>query len=506
MEPGQVVGRKYRLTRKVGKGGMGTVWAATDIGLGTPVAVKLLTAEASSSEEMRQRLVREASVTTRVRHPNIVHFHEVGLTDDGEPFLVMELLHGQTLRQLIRDRGSLDAPTALWITCEVAAALQAAHAAGVVHRDLKPGNVFLNRDANGRVSIKVVDFGVSKILSEDQAVLTSTGAAIGSPAYMSPEQAKGERVDHRTDIWSLGVVLFEMLAGRRPFHAESPVALLSMILFGEVPRLKDFVPDVDPVIDGIVARCLDRRTDARYQTIDQPLSALMARQQAMAEAAAARKEELASWVDMPHPQETAEPSGPAWEPPSQSSSASSSESASSSVAGASQSRSTTHGVAASVRSPELRAEPTPTRRTGAPRVPLVAVIVPGLAVAGLFVAIVILIVRAATRPVHEEPDVIPASPIVEVEQPAPSPVPPPTETAPPEPVQARDAGAEAAAAEPKKPAPAIHVPPTPPPKKPVPHVAPPKPAATAAPPTAPQSKPCKSPIGDSTGKVIGCLD
>jgi serine/threonine protein kinase len=507
MQPGQVIGQKYRLTRKVGKGGMGTVWAATDIGLGTPVAVKLLTAEASGSEEMRQRLVREASVATRVRHPNIVHFHEVGLTDDGEPFLVMELLHGQTLRQLIRDRGSLDTPTALWITCEVASALQAAHAAGVVHRDLKPGNVFLNRDASGRVSIKVVDFGVSKILSEDQAVLTSTGAAIGSPAYMSPEQAKGERVDHRTDIWSLGVVLFEMLAGRRPFHADSPVALLSMILFGEVPRLRDFVPDVDPVIDGIVARCLDRRTDARYQTIDQPLSALMARQQAMAEAAAARKEELASWVDMPRPQEPADTSGPAWEPPSQSSSASSSESASSSVAGASQSRSTTHGVAASVRSPELRPDPRPERRGGAPRIPLVAVIIPGMAVAGLFLAVVVLIVRAATRPAPEEPDVIPASPIVNVEQPAPSPVPAPAKTTEvPTPAAALDAGPEAATPEPKVPVttePKVPAAPKPtptaaPPKKPVPYVAPPKPA--------PQTKACKSPIVDSAGKVIGCLD
>jgi serine/threonine-protein kinase len=326
---------------------------------------------------------------------------------------------------------------------------------------------------------------------------------------MSPEQAKGERVDHRTDIWSLGIVLFEMLAGRRPFHAESPVALLSMILFGEVPRLRDFVPDVDPVVDGIVARCLDRRVDARYQSIDQPLSALMARQQAMAEAAAARQAELASWVEMPRQHETAEPSGPSWEPPSQSSSASSSESAPS-TAGASQSRSTTHGVAASVRSPELRAEPGPARAEGAPRVPLVAVIIPGLAVAGLFVAILILVLRAATRPPDEEPDVIPASPIDTTEVSPPAPEPTATATALPR-AEAADAGPDGKAdgARNEKPpqvapkkrttAPAVKKPSPPavvpkPPKKPPP-----------APPPA-QSKPCKSPIVDSNGKVIGCLD
>jgi len=527
MEPGTIIGGKYRLNRKVGKGGMGTVWAATNTATGTPVAVKLLTTEAASSEEMRQRLVREATVAGRIRHPNIVHFHEVGLTDDNEPFLVMELLQGQTLRQLIRDRGKLDTPTALWVASEIGHALQSAHAASIAHRDLKPGNVFLNRDADGKITLKVVDFGVSKFLAEDQAVLTSTGAAIGSPAYMSPEQAKGDGVDHRTDIWALGIVIFEMIAGRRPFVAESPVALLSQILFAEVPRLRDFEPDVDPVVDAIVSRCLDRQVESRYQTIAQVMAALDARQTAIAEAAAARQSELGAWVDMPTREPQEQSSDPNWEPPSasQSSSQSTSESASQPMS-ASESRSTTHGLATSVGAsaalPQPRREP---QAPTSPRLPWVAVAIPGVAVALFFLAMLVLVVRSVRTPAVEESDVLPVTAATAVEPEATT-----TAATPeaPEPTHL-DAGMIDAATTPPKatatppkatatptpkatatPAPKATAAPTPKatatPTPKATATPTPKTTATPAPSPTPKQKPCKSPVVDSSGKVIGCLD
>jgi len=488
MEAGAVVGQKYRLVRRIGKGGMGSVWEAVHVASGAPVAIKLLLAEAASGDDHRERLVREARAAATIHHPNVVEFFDAGLTDEGEPYLVLELLRGQTLRLLMRNRGQLDEPTALWIAAEVARALEAAHEAGIAHRDLKPSNVFLHQAGPDGVVVKVLDFGVSKFLSEEHATMTSTGAAIGSPAYMSPEQAKGERIDRRTDLWSLGVLLFEMMAARRPFHAENSVALLSAILFGETPRLSDFLPEIDRELDDIVARCLERRLEARFQTAAELLFALEARSAALATAASRGRRDLGAWVEAPNAAvpESAAP----WEGSGLGSVAGASQSGTLPTApsgsGSGTGGSAAYGVAAGVGSV--------THTRAAPRMPVAAVVIPGLAFLGLLVALAVLVVRSlgAERQV-EQTDVVgvPAPPASVV---APPPEAPPPAMPPIVAVSSADAAAPARSVAP------------PVPKPPAP-VAAPKPAVTAPKPPAATPKPaCKSPIVDGAGKVIGCLD
>ncbi|HMR79611.1 MAG TPA: serine/threonine-protein kinase, partial [Polyangiaceae bacterium] len=271
MHPGAVIGGAYRLVRPVGKGGMGTVWSAVREKDQQPVAIKLLTTGAS--EEMQRRLVREAEAAGRLQNRNVVDMLEVGTAESGEPFLVMELLNGRTLRSVIKRQRRLDPKLAATIIRDICHALRAAHAGNVVHRDLKPSNVVLHETPEGIV-LKVLDFGVSKVLAEEQQLLTNTGIAVGSPAYMSPEQARGARVDHRADLWSVGVLLFEMVAGRRPFAAESPAAMLSMILFSEIPRVSQFCATLDPVLEEVVTRCLQRKVSERYQSADDIIAAL----------------------------------------------------------------------------------------------------------------------------------------------------------------------------------------------------------------------------------------
>jgi len=254
MLPGSLVG-KYRLIRPIGRGAMGEVWAATNIDTDGEVALKLIT---SPDPELRRRLLREGRAIGRLEHPNIVQIFDRGETQAGEPFLVMQLLQGETLGDRLRRVRALPPPVAAGIALDVARALRLAHEKQIVHRDLKPANVFLHREPdNDDDVVKVVDFGVSKLSVENEGVVTVMGDLLGSPAYMSPEQIRGGGVDGRTDIWALGVLLFEMLTGQRPFVGPG-VSVLQMIVSRPAPRVETLVPTLDPALCAVVAGCLER--------------------------------------------------------------------------------------------------------------------------------------------------------------------------------------------------------------------------------------------------------
>jgi serine/threonine protein kinase len=261
MTPGALVGRKYRLTRPIGEGAMGVVWAAVNEDTSGEVALKLIL---RSSEELRQRLRREARAAGKLRHPNVIEIYDIGETVEGDPFLVMPLLTGETLSELLERQRRLDPPVAARIARDVARALGAAHAGQVIHRDLKPANIFLHQEAHADAPIvKVLDFGVSKNLEVTDGLHTVAGGAVGSPAYMSPEQARVDRtLDARADIWSLGVVLFEMLTGVRPFKGDAS-QLIAQIVTGEIPLVSRFVRIIDPGLVTLVARCLERDRNKR---------------------------------------------------------------------------------------------------------------------------------------------------------------------------------------------------------------------------------------------------
>ena len=209
MEAGTLVADKYQLIRTIGRGGMGAVWAAINIRTEREVALKLITDE---NADYRARLLREARACGRISHRNVIEIYDVGETASGAPFLVMPLLDGEPLSRRLRRERVLPPAIAAQIATEIARALSPAHAAGIVHRDLKPENVFLHHEPGaGSIVVKVLDFGISKVVETDSTT-TTTGTILGSPAYMSPEPAKGERyADQRADLWSRGVVLSWLL-------------------------------------------------------------------------------------------------------------------------------------------------------------------------------------------------------------------------------------------------------------------------------------------------------
>ncbi len=244
---------------------MGEVWAAVHTEMRREVALKLIYGD---NPDLAVRLKREAQACGRLEHPNVVRIYDIGETDDGDPFLIMQLLTGETLADRLERRRRLPPVEALWIALDIARALRAAHAANIIHRDLKPANIYLHRglDSEGE-EVKVLDFGVSKILSVGDMAFTVTGALVGSPAYMSPEQARASKeIDPRADLWSLGVLLFEMLTGRRPFPSASPMGVIAEILSEPIPLVSSFVPGIDPRIVEAVSRCMTRDVDQRLQS------------------------------------------------------------------------------------------------------------------------------------------------------------------------------------------------------------------------------------------------
>jgi serine/threonine protein kinase len=266
--PIATIAGRYRLERSLGSGGMGEVFEATDTVLDRRVALKQLSSSLAEDEAARSRFFRESRALARINDPNVVGVFDAG-EEDGTPFLVMELIEGTTLRNELRAIGRMDPQRAREIGAGVAAGLAAAHAHGVIHRDVKPSNIFLT--ANGQP--KIGDFGIARIERGDMT-LTLTGQAFGSPAYMAPEQAMGGRVDARADLYSLGCVLFEMLAGHRPFHGKGAVSLAYQHLHTEPVHLDVTDARVEPRLATLVASLLQKDPADRPGSAEDVRSAL----------------------------------------------------------------------------------------------------------------------------------------------------------------------------------------------------------------------------------------
>jgi eukaryotic-like serine/threonine-protein kinase len=275
--PGQILAGKYRVDRVLGAGGMGVVVAATHLQLEERVAIKFLLPEALQNAEAVARFGREARAAVKIRGEHVARVIDVGALETGAPFMVMEYLDGHDLSELIRDRGVMppvDAVDAVLQACE---ALAEAHALGIVHRDLKPANLFMIRRPDGTPSVKVLDFGISKLTNATASdhALTGTTAVMGSPLYMSPEQMTASRdVDARADIWAIGVVLYELLSGRVPFSAETLPQICALILTVAPPTIRQFVPSVPVALQAVVLRCLEKDRSSRFQNIGELARAL----------------------------------------------------------------------------------------------------------------------------------------------------------------------------------------------------------------------------------------
>ncbi len=278
MEPDKV--SHYRILEKLGAGGMGEVYLAEDMKLGRKVAIKVLSEEFTTNKDRLHRFEQEASAASNLNHPNILTIHEVG-TDEGRHYIATEFIDGVTLRRKMAAT-QLEIPEILDIAVQVASALEEAHTAGIVHRDIKPDNIMVRR--NGYV--KVLDFGLAKLTetidrspSDGEAstrvmVHTDAGVVMGTSHYMSPEQARGKPVDARSDIWSLGVVIYEMIAGRTPFEGETATDVIVAITQKEPPPLARFAPNVPLELDWIVMKALRKDRDERYQTIKELITDL----------------------------------------------------------------------------------------------------------------------------------------------------------------------------------------------------------------------------------------
>lgn len=258
---GQVIAGRYLLTAPLGRGGMGEVFRASDLTLPREVALKLLLSHRLSPEN-RERFLREARAMALLDHPGVARVLDAGERDDGTPFLALELLRGTDLRRRLRE-GPLPAELALSIGVEVCDALQAAHDRGIVHRDLKPANLFLAQE-DGGLTVKILDFGLAR-LEDDEISLTRSGTILGTPAYMSPEQARGESaIDARADLYSLAVTLYEALSGRLPFEAESRAALLLKVLRDPPQPIRRYCPALPTELEQALLTALSRDREARY--------------------------------------------------------------------------------------------------------------------------------------------------------------------------------------------------------------------------------------------------
>jgi CheY-like chemotaxis protein len=263
---GVVLAERYRLRGMLGKGGMSEVWEAEQLRTGRDVAVKLLHAALNALPGMRRRLLREARAAGHVGHPNVVDVLDAFELADGTPVLVMALLRGRTLGDMLARAGALPLAEVADLLLPVVSAVGTAHARGVIHRDLKPDNVFLCEE-NGRTSIKVVDFGIAKLMSSDEnepGTLTATGAVVGTAGYMSPEQGLGERdIDQRADVWSIGVMAYELLAGVRPVPGDTVGQMLRRLFTESITPIRDRVPDLPAALADLIDRMLARERDGR---------------------------------------------------------------------------------------------------------------------------------------------------------------------------------------------------------------------------------------------------
>ncbi|MCS6900301.1 MAG: serine/threonine protein kinase [Polyangiaceae bacterium] len=266
LAPGDVLARKYRLQEPLGEGNMAVVWVAQNVALETRVAVKILKASLAADPRVVARFRQEAKATAAIAHKNIVQVYDYGVTNWGAPFIVMELLQGETLAQRLRKQGPLPPEEAVRVLMRVMKGVTVAHAKGIIHRDLKPENVFLVREENGSERPKVLDFGVSFVArSSNDDRLTKAGGIIGTPSYLPPEAVEGDnRGDARGDVWALGVMLYETLSGQLPFQGRTVHALLEAICKEPHPPLEGRIDGVDSALQRILDRALAKDPQERF--------------------------------------------------------------------------------------------------------------------------------------------------------------------------------------------------------------------------------------------------
>ncbi len=266
---GQVLKDTYRIVRMIAEGGMGAVYEGEHVRLGRRVAIKVLLGKLSQHPEALARFQREAEIVGRLGHPHIVQVFDVDVSPTGEPYLVMEFFEGETLADRLDRECHLSVVESLSLTSQIASALASTHAQGVVHRDLKPDNVFLVRVAGERDFVKVLDFGVSKI-ADSRSRITDEHTAVGTPEYMAPEQARGRQtIDHRVDQFALATMTYELLSGQLPFLADDPAAVLYQVVHETPPRLSEIAPWIPPALDAVVSRAMSKDPSQRFPSVSQ---------------------------------------------------------------------------------------------------------------------------------------------------------------------------------------------------------------------------------------------
>src|SRR5258706_3738388 len=280
LEPDQVIDGKYRIVKLIGEGGMGAVYSGENIRINRKVAIKVLHAAYTGNQEVMQRFEREAEAAGRIGNDHILEVLDLGQLPDGDHFIIMEFLDGEPLSNRIKSRGRLTPHEATPLIRQVLQGLSAAHGAGIIHRDLKPDNIFILREKAGVPDyVKIIDYGISKFnqLSGDGEAMkmTRTGAVMGTPYYMSPEQTSGSaEADQRSDIYSMGVILYEAITGRVPFDAGTFNQLMFKIVLSEVPPPETIVPDLDAAFSSIIAKSMTRDLTQRFQSAPEFIQAL----------------------------------------------------------------------------------------------------------------------------------------------------------------------------------------------------------------------------------------
>jgi serine/threonine protein kinase len=283
LQPGMIIRNKYQILDQIGVGGMGVVYRARHLTFNEVCAIKIVNDVIAGDANFLQRFQTEAVVTRKLRHPNAVRVDDFDYTEDGRPFIVMELVEGKNIGEILQEEGPFRVPRAVRIATQAARALGVAHKLGVVHRDIKPGNIILTRDEQGQETAKVLDFGIAKlreVAGNDLPGMTMTGMVVGTPLYMSPEQFMGKKaageIDGRTDIYSLGVVLYQMVTAQLPFEGDTPYSLMMQHMQGTVRPPHELAPElhIPESLSRVILKAIDKSRDQRFQTAEEFIAAL----------------------------------------------------------------------------------------------------------------------------------------------------------------------------------------------------------------------------------------
>jgi len=282
-QPGMIIRNKYEILARIGIGGMGAVYKGRHVTFNEFCAIKVVNDSIAGDANFLQRFQTEAVVTRKLRHPNAVRVDDFDYTDDGRPFIVMELVEGLNVGEVLQAEGPLRVPRAVRIATQAARALGAAHKLGFVHRDIKPGNIILTVDEQGQETAKVLDFGIAKLrqaVGDTQTGMTMTGMVVGTPLYMSPEQfmgkKAGEEIDGRTDLYSLGVVLYQMVTARLPFEGDTLYSIMMQHMQGTVRPPDELVPELNipPALSRVILKSIDKSRELRFQSAEEFIAAL----------------------------------------------------------------------------------------------------------------------------------------------------------------------------------------------------------------------------------------